>query len=94
MEKIKNSKYERIDKIWRKSPAKLEECKMYETCSVMETLNAETGIDYVMPVISRKAFDQVDFRAATEFMERMYGEEVQSIKARTSDPVKRAKSAF
>jgi len=92
MEKIKNRKYERIDKIWRKAPIKLEECKLYEICTIMETFNSDNGIDNIMPIISEKVFDKINFQAAIQFMENVYGEEMKSIKLRTSDPVKKAKS--
>ena len=86
MDKIANRKYDRIDKIWRKSPSKLEECKLYENFAMMETFTPDTGIDYVMPLISNKVFDQIDFEAATEAVEKMYTEDFKEIKARISDP--------
>ena len=71
MDKIANRKYDRIDKIWRKSPSNLEECKLYENFAMMETFTPDTGMDYGMPWITNKVFDKIDFEAETEADEKM-----------------------
>ena len=66
-------KYEQPDKVWRKSPTKLEECKMYESATPMEEFDWNQINDHKLPLVSKKVFAQGKFEGAFKFMQEQYG---------------------
>ncbi len=74
LEKIVKGKYEKPDKVWRKSPSKLEECKIYESATVMEDFDWNHINEHMLPLVGRNVFTQEKFGAAFGYMLKSYGE--------------------
>ncbi len=87
MDKLINRKYEPIEKVWRKSPTKVEECKLYEQTPVMEDFDLPAPGDSIMPLVSKKVFEKFDFEESCRIMIEAYGKDMKEFKSRASAPL-------
>eukprot|EP00826_Nyctotherus_ovalis_P002215 TRINITY_DN10423_c0_g2_i2.p2 TRINITY_DN10423_c0_g2~~TRINITY_DN10423_c0_g2_i2.p2 ORF type:complete len:108 (+),score=41.18 TRINITY_DN10423_c0_g2_i2:99-422(+) len=64
VEKIIKAKYEPLDKMWRKTPTELKDCKMYKSTEMMEEWNVEQVNKGQLPCVTRRVFEEGDFKEA------------------------------
>ncbi len=81
-----NRKYEPLDKIWRKPPVKLEDCRQYESSTILEDFDPSLGAEHFMPLVSKKVFEKADFEASSNVLHELYGETSPKSKPRASVP--------
>jgi len=74
LEKIIKTKYENIDKIWRKPPLKIDECKLfYENKKLLEDIEISLSNFNLLPLISKKVFNQEKFENTFKIIYEKYG---------------------
>lgn len=70
VDKIVKGKYEPLDKMWRRTPAELNDCKVYGNTSVMEEWDVEQVNKGQLPCVTKRVFEEGDFRMAESVIEK------------------------
>lgn len=65
-------KYEFPQKIWRRSPTKLEECKQYNNINFLEDFNVLQINNQMLPLIPKSCFDQSKFDEALKYLKQKF----------------------
>jgi hypothetical protein len=80
-------KFENIDKLWRRSPAKMEDQKIYTQSTFFEDTDPNALGVGMFPLISKKVFNNEKFKESSDVFVSIYGSEVKELKVRASAPV-------
>lgn len=83
LEKIVKTKYESIDKIWRKTPGCKEDCKIFLQMRLLEEYDSSKIEPGMLPLISKKVFEQKYFEQAKQIFYELYGSEIKDAKKRS-----------
>ncbi len=80
--------------MWRRIPAKPEECKVFGQLVYLEECAPESFSAVLLPLVSKKVFEQKEFQNVRELFMNLYGNEVKELKVRASAPVSRGKKLY
>lgn len=84
MDKLIKGKYYPLDKVWRKSPTKQEECKIYESVGILEEFDIYSASEHIFPLVSKRALEKQIFEESSNIMADIYGAEISETKSISS----------
>ena len=84
MDKLIKGKYFSVDKVWRKSPTKQEECKIYENTGILEDFDINSTSENIFPLVSKRALEKHNFEESSNIIAEIFGAEINEAKSFSS----------